>query len=267
MKSPFPGMDPYIEAGGLWEDFHPALIGEIRSTLAQAAPERYVVRFGERSYVALVTAEGKRTHPFLPDVRISAPSAAPSSGPAATALAEPATESEPVLMRPYIQEEYRQTFVEILETRPNLRLITCIAVLSPSNKRRRSKGRKLYLRKRQGLLAGSVHLVEIDLLRRGERMPMEDTWPSSPYTLLVSRAGTFPSCRVWRAHFRNPLQAVPVPLAHPDPDITLNIQPMIDKIYAESRYSRSIDYTTPLDPPLATEDAAWLDEQLRTRQI
>ena len=31
MKSPFPGMDPYIEACGLWGDFHHELISEICS--------------------------------------------------------------------------------------------------------------------------------------------------------------------------------------------------------------------------------------------
>jgi hypothetical protein len=30
MRSPFPGMDPYIEASGVWEDFHHNLITEIQ---------------------------------------------------------------------------------------------------------------------------------------------------------------------------------------------------------------------------------------------
>ena len=58
MRSPFPGMDPYIEACGLWEDFHQALIAHIKDALAQSVPDHYVIRFGERSYVALVTSEG-----------------------------------------------------------------------------------------------------------------------------------------------------------------------------------------------------------------
>ena len=44
MPSPFPGMDPYIEACGLWEDFHYALVYEIKSTLTQLVPDRYLVR-------------------------------------------------------------------------------------------------------------------------------------------------------------------------------------------------------------------------------
>ncbi len=40
MKSPFPGMDPFIEECGLWADFHTKLIGEIERTLAVTLPER-----------------------------------------------------------------------------------------------------------------------------------------------------------------------------------------------------------------------------------
>ena len=39
MKSPFPGMDPDVEACGLWADFHNHLIEKIGERLADAAPE------------------------------------------------------------------------------------------------------------------------------------------------------------------------------------------------------------------------------------
>jgi hypothetical protein len=132
MRSPFPGMDPYIEACGLWGDFHHDLISEIKYALAQAAPERYLVRAGERSYVVVV------------------------------------------------EDEHREAFVEIYEATPEQRLVTSIEILSPSNKRPRTPGYDLYLRKRQSLLLGDANLVEIDLLRGGSRMPMLDLWPDSP---------------------------------------------------------------------------------------
>ena len=71
MKSPFPGMDPYIEACGLWGDFHHNLISEIQNALAKAVPERYLVRAGERSYIVLVEEEGKASRPFVPDVSVT----------------------------------------------------------------------------------------------------------------------------------------------------------------------------------------------------
>jgi hypothetical protein len=168
-------------------------------------------------------------------------------------------------MRAFIDEEHREAFVEIYEATPQQRLVTCIEVLSPSNKQPNTPGRDLYQRKRQSLLLGNVNLVEIDLLRGGERMPMLDPWPDSPYTLLVSRAKLFRHCKVWPAHFQRPLPTIPVPLAKPDPDILLNLQPMIAAIYQRSRYERSIDYTKPLSPPLRPDEAAWLEQQLRSR--
>ena len=266
MKSPFPGMDPYIEACGLWGDFHSHLIEKISEKLADVAPEHYLVRTGERSYVVLVESEGKKSYPFLPDVSMTAPRGrkkTPKKG--STALAESAGEAEPVTMRAFIQEEHREAFIEIYEASPGQRLVTCIEVLSPSNKRPGTEGWELYQRKRQSLLLGNVNLMEIDLLRGGQRMPMLDPWPDSPYTLLVARARA-QLCRVWRAHYRRPLPLVPVPLAKPDSDIPVDLQPMIDEIYQRFRYLRSIDYNKPLTPPLDAAETGWLKQQLQARR-
>ena len=101
LKSPFPGMDPYIEACGLWEDFHNHLIEKIGETLADAAPDRYLVRTGERSYIVLLESEGMKTYSFRPDVSVTRPrgrtKAAKKGG---TALAVPTGESEPMTLRP-----------------------------------------------------------------------------------------------------------------------------------------------------------------------
>jgi hypothetical protein len=266
MKSPFPGMDPYIEACGLWGDFHTHLVERISVKLADAVSERYLVRAGERSYVVLIESEGKKSYPFYPDVSVTAPrrrKKTPKKGGAA--LAETADEAEPVTMRPFIQEEHREAFVEIYEATPDQRLVTSLEVLSPSNKRPGTEGWDLYLRKRQSLLLGKTNVVEIDLLRGGQRMPMLDPWPDSPYTLLVCRAASG-LCRVWRGHFRRPLPPIPVPLLKPDPDIPLDIQAMIEDIYQRFRYERSIDYRMPLTPPLDAADAAWLEKQLLVRR-
>jgi hypothetical protein len=265
MKSPFPGMDPYIENSGLWTDFHDDLVAEMKRALALVLPERYFVQLGERSYIVLAGTNGKEERPFYPDVGVEASReqerVAKASG--GVAVAEPAAEGAAVTMRAFIDEHFRENFIEIYESDPEMRLVTSIEVLSPSNKRRGSEGWEQYLRKRNALLLGSANLVEIDLLRGGQRMPMVEPWPNSPYYLLVGRQSRVPYCRVWPVHFQEMLREIPVPLASPDPDVPLALQPLIEAVYERSRYARRIDYTKPLDPPLTPEQTTWLQGRLR----
>jgi hypothetical protein len=264
MKSPFPGMDPYIEGRGLWADFHNKLIGEIERALSAVLPERYFLQTGERAYVVLVGTDEKDEKPIYPDVGIEEPVRAHrASESGGRAVVEPEVEVESVTMKAFIDEHFRENFIEIYQEGPEPRLVTCIEVLAPSNKRGGKKGWKLYLRKRNALLLGKANLVEIDLVRGGRRMPMLGKWPEGPYYLLVARESLAPSCRVWPAYFDRPLPEIRVPLAHPDPDIPLALQPMIEAVYERSRYGRRLDYAKPLDAPLTPEQAAWLQSRLR----
>src|SRR5262245_1550674 len=211
MKSPFPGMDPYLERRGLWEGFHNHLIEEIYRTLAPALPRRYTIDTTTRSYVVLLETEGKKEHLAKPDVTVTEPAARrPRKQKGGVAVAKPAAESVP--MRAFISEKFEERFIEIYteEEEEERLLITCIEVLSLSNKRANSEGWKEYTRKRQALLLGQANLVEIDLLRGGHKMPMLDTWPDSPYSLLVCRSDDAPYCRAWPAHFRHRLPVIPV---------------------------------------------------------
>lgn len=216
MRSPFPGMDPFIEACGLWEDLHAALIHEIKYALTPLIPDRYIIRTGERLYR---------------------------------------------VRRDSSEEEHRETFVDIFEANPELRLKTSIEVLSPSNKRA-GPGWDLYQHKRQSLMLGDANLVEIDLLRGGRRMPMLDPWPDSPYALLVARAGQAQRCRTWPVPLQQAIPSIPVPLAARDADVILSLQPLVNAIYLRSRYNRSIDYMAPLTPPLDAETVTWMERLL-----
>ena len=104
-------------------------------------------------------------------------------------------------MRALVETEFRETFLEIRELKPQQRLVTSIEVLSPSNKRQDTPGSAQYLRKRQAHLAGQANLVEIDLLRGGPRMPMADDWPDSPYYLLVAARRSRPGARFGQLTF------------------------------------------------------------------
>ncbi len=269
MKSPFPGMDPYIEACGLWEGFHNRLIHKIDESLAQVLPRGYTIDTAVRSYVVVMEPEGKEERLVKPDVAVTEPTPGrkkPQKKKGAEAVAAAAEEAESVPMQAFVAEKFEETFVEVYAEGEERVLVTCIEVLSPSNKRRGTEGWKEYERKRQAMLLGRANFVEIDLLRGGQRMPMLTPWPDSPYALLVCRASRAPHCRAWPAHFRRRLPVIPVPLLEPDPDLTLDLQPLIDGIYALGRYDERIDYTRPLTPPLTAADAAWAQDALKERQ-
>ncbi|MEI8378583.1 MAG: DUF4058 family protein [Planctomycetota bacterium] len=261
MKSPFPGMDPYIEACGLWEDFHNDLIAEIKQTLNKVLPAGYTARLCERAYITLQGRDGQgngdiERFSMQGDVSITGHQLPLTS----TAVIESpvvVTQNEPLEMVALQQTEYSESYVEIRSMAPERPLVTTIEILSPSNKRYGTEGWDLYQRKRVAHLRGAANLVEIDLLRGGQRMPMETRWPDSPYVLLVSRTSTVPNCRVWRASFTSPVPTIPVPLAGSDPDVPLSLQPMIESIYERSRYFADIDYRKPCVPPLNSAEETW----------
>src|SRR5690242_17207551 len=60
-------------------------------------------------------------------------------------------------------------------------LVTVIEILSPANKRIGHEDFRECQRKRIALLRSSVHLVEIDLLRGGERPPLALPVPAASY--------------------------------------------------------------------------------------
>lgn len=67
MPSPFPGMDPFIEAQ-VWEDFHLGLIAGIKEALVPQVRPRYVVRVERRVY--LEHAPEERADFISPDVMV-----------------------------------------------------------------------------------------------------------------------------------------------------------------------------------------------------
>jgi hypothetical protein len=259
-------MDPYIEACGLWEGFHNRLIHKIDETLAQALPPGYTIDTAVRSYVVLLESGGKEEHLAKPDVAVTEPTARKRSrkpkGSAVVAEPDPA---ESVPMQAFVAERFEETFVEIYAEDEERILVTCLEVLSPANKRRGTEGWRQYERKRQALLLGQANLVEIDLLRGGHKFPMLTPWPECDYSLLVCRASSAPHCRVWPVRLRQRLPVIPVPLLSPDPDLSLDLQPLLDGIYALGRYDERIDYTRPLTPALSAADAGWVRELLKNR--
>jgi hypothetical protein len=258
VNSPFPGMDPYLEISGDWRDFHATFIGSCRDAIRDRLPANYIARIDERFRVLEVPIQ--RPTAKYPDVSVvrTGPTSSGQTGPPspATSLLEPAR----VRLQTVIQEEIRETWIEIRKE-PKWTLVTSIEILSPTNKV--EHGSSDFCSKRLTLIKQPVHLVEIDLLVGGSRLPMDDPLPPGDYYALVSRSESRPESEVYSWSVRDPLPIVPIPLSHPDPDIPLNLAEVFATTYQRGRYDRSIDYRSALTIPLSPEDRAWAEEVAR----
>ncbi len=261
MPSPFPGMDPYIEDPEVWSDFHADLAAEIRAALNQAVQPRYVARMIPRVTYELIEIGERRS--VRPDVGIwqSQPtSGVTAGGTAVLAAAAPVDSLIPM------EVPLRLYSVEVRET-GTMRLVTAIEILSPVNKRPSHEAYHDYRRKRQEIFRSSAHLIEVDLLRGGERPPLEAPVPSAPYYITLSHADHRPHVKVWPIQLWEQLPPIPVPLLAPDPDVPLDLGAVVSAIYERGAYSLLIDYRQPPPlPALSDVEAAWVDEHLRARQ-
>jgi hypothetical protein len=260
MKSPFPGMDPYLEAR--WSDVHVSLVGTIRESLQPNLPPGLRARSEERILVEDV--EGDRLGEYRSDVAVVH---TPRREPARPAVAQGAAV---VVPEPYIIETYRgpiiDRFVKIIDARSGNRLVTAIEVLSPWNKAPGS-GNEDYRKKLRDHEAAGVNVVEIDLLRSSRgRLPITDTdLPSdrrTPYLICVQRTREPLRWEAYPVSLRSQIPPIRVPLRDSDADVVLELQPLIERAYAAGGHD-DIDYSKPPDPPLNREDEAWADELLR----
>lgn len=249
--SPFLGMDPYLE-GEMWLEFHDRLANQISQQLLPLLKPNYVALLSKRyvmDNLLLGIAEPPEKSAIYPDVHVvkeAAVAAYPLSAP--VELINPLPEEVPILS------------VEIRDVAER-RLVTAIEIFSPVNKR--GAGFREYLEKRTSILLTETHLLEVDLLRQGKRIPLIGNLPPAPYYLFLSRSNRRPRTEAWPISLRQPLPAVPVPLLPPDADVTLDLQAAVDACFALVGYERLLDYTQPPPPPdFNADDAAWIQARL-----
>lgn len=165
MKSPFPGMDPYLEHPAVRADFHASFLAYFREVITAKLPDHYFARLEEQ--IRLVDAPPVESSDYRPDVSITRN---PVTGlkiesPNDIALLEP---TEVLPLGEPILEEVRDLRIDLLRW-PDEELITTIELLSPWNKS--GDGYGDFQRKRRAMLSRGVNWVEIDFLIAGERSP------------------------------------------------------------------------------------------------
>lgn len=258
MPSPFPGMDPYLENPTIWEDFHMSLAAEIRDQLAQAIRPRYIAALVPSVTYDEVIIEQKQL--VKPDVSIFQVAPSPLQG-VGVAIA-PA----PLIGEMALEFPLKLYSLEIRETATGL-LVTAIEILSPVNKRPSHEAFETYRRKRRDFIRAGVHLLELDLLRGGQRVPLLTPLPESAYFVFLTRGGNT-RVEIWPLSFQDPIPVLPVPLLEPDPDTPLDLGQAIQNIYDRAAYDLRLDYRQPPPkPPLTSTEAAWLEERLKTMNV
>jgi hypothetical protein len=269
MPSPFPGMDPYLEAPDIWPDFHDALAATIRNVLNRTLPRPYYARLVMRPEIGIVGEEPPGR--IVPDVAVVRPSL-PEAGSrgAGSAVADRArTDLSPSVRMRVLNEPLRHHFVEIRDGARGHALVTLIEIASPSNKRP-GPDRRSYEAKQQDILQSDTSLVEIDLVRAGERLiggPLiieaaGRLEPRPDYLVGVSRAwerGPKLDYELFPIRLEDPLPCIPVPLREGEPEVPLDLQYVFNQVYAGGPYARgAVDYGVPPDPPVRPELADWL---------
>ncbi len=254
MPSPFPGMNPYLERHTMWADFHDRLIVELSNALIRQVRPNYVVKIEEYVYLHELDCEDDgRERLGRPDLGVIANR--PPAAPGGVALMEgpAAVETPPEV------ELFRISYLEVLD-RESRSLVTAIELLSPSNKAN-AEDREQHQLKWRRLLASPVNLVEIDLLRGGERMPWVDI-PPCDYCVAVSRRTARPRVSFWPIALRDRLPVIPIPLRPGEPEPTLDLQTLLHKVYDDAGYADYIYRALP-EPRLSPPDDAWAADLAR----
>lgn len=260
MDSPFPGMDPYLEHPALWPDVHNRVVAAIGDVLSPAVAPRYYVALERRAYVL---APGELVFVGRPDVSVvQAGVGAPAIlAPAGGASAPAGGSASGVLAVDVpMADEVEESYLEVREVSTGV-LVTVVELLSPANKQH-PEGRRQYEAKRLRMLATMTNLVEIDLLRAGEPMPVSGPDVRADYRILVSRGAQRPRAFLHAFGLRDPIPSVPIPLLPGDPEPTLDLGEVLHGLYRRARFDLRLDYDQPPVPPLGDADAAWARERI-----
>jgi Protein of unknown function (DUF4058) len=251
MPSIFPGMDPFIE-GADWEDFHGRFITAMADALVPNMRPDYAVRTERRVYVESTFDDPAM---FRPDVAIlrNPNSVTEASLEEQTSVAT-ITPVERTLLGPVTNEE-KYLVIRRLDSNE---VVTVIELLSPSNKRKGSEGQQAYLAKRNEILQSRTSLVEIDLLRGGQRLPTVEPLPEGDYFVFVCRARRRLKAAVYAWPLAHRLAEIPIPLAVGDREVLLGLQEVFDGVYDRAGYDYSLDYRHPISPPLNAADSQWV---------
>lgn len=259
MRSPFPGMDPYLEYPAFWSSFHTRLMVAIADAIEPQLSPHYYVEVESRTYQSDESDDELLIG--IPDaVVFSSPSDSPSPEKFDEEIVI-ATQPRPETVTVPMPIEVKERYLEVREMGTD-EVITVVELLSPKNKRA-GKGRAAYEKKRRWVLGSVTHLVELDLLRGAKPMAILGVRSLTPYRILISRSQQRPKADLYGLSLQQPLPNFPIPLKPGEAEPIVPLQATFDRVYERARYRTRIDYAQPVPPPKLSEaDQQWVDELL-----
>lgn len=260
MTSIFPGMNPYLEHPDLFPGLHHLLISEIARFLSPQLRPKYRVAVEVRTYE---TIDDSSLLVGIPDVIVKSRQNVSETKNTNVAVAAPAPKSVTVTVP--VPINIKEGYLEVKEVGTE-KLITTIEILYPTNKRS-GKGREAYQQKRQQVLGSRSNLVEIDLLRKGEPMPMFGDNIESDYRILVCRGNRRPQADLYAFNIQDIIPVFSLPLRVGDSEPVIDLKALLNQVYEIYDYDLVIDYSQEPVPALAKADAAWADELLRDQLL
>jgi hypothetical protein len=264
MRSPFPGMNPYLEHPALWSSFHFRLISTILSSLDSALPPQYYTEIKTHTYQVLEGSEEDEEGQWVRNrsTGFSADSSRSQDEQSnITAVTPPLKCPQSVIlpMRVTLKERY----LEVRELSSEA-IITIVKVLTPRNKRR-GRGRTVYERKRSRILGSMSHLIEIDLLRGYAPMTMSGVVQPTDYRIMVSRAVQRPKADVYGFNLSKSIPSFPLPLKPGDVELIVDLQTIVMGVYERAGYGDRIDYRQSVPAPaLSPAQQQWVDSLLES---
>ncbi len=252
MPSPFPGMNPYMEVRAAWAGVHLHMLANFAQQLAPQIRPRY--RVHTERYLTI----GEGFSKFRPDLRIHRSRFESSQiQPAPFRMTDATLVTENL---PYVENADAPPHLEIVSEEGEV--VTVIELLSFVNKEQECND---YLLKRYQLLKAGIHLLEIDLLRAGNRIPLAAA-VETPYFCLRSWAHEWPKAQVWGVTWAVPCPVLPVPLRPDEPEVPMRLDPAIEQAYAVE-FEGFVDYTTDPPGPLTPQWQQEIDTILREQGV
>ncbi len=230
MPSPFPGMNPYLEHPRVWADFHNTYVPALRAELQPKLVTEFYAQIQVHSYsTEWIGSDLEIVHGSKYDDAL----------------------------------EERYCYLEIINLKTD-KLISVIEVMTPTIKIG-TMNRGSYLDACRKHIESGVNVIELDLLRAGKRL-LGSALPSCDYCAIVCRKSRSTEAHVWPVELRQTLPTIPIPLTSEAPEVELDLQAVLHRIYDEGGYGHRIYRRSPV-PRLTPQDAHWAAEILAAAGI